>query len=596
MSTRPTPPPHGTFKEWLDHYPRIMGSVRWFITVVGLIGLSLIGTFIGSRTPAAVAVAYGPNGCTYQAEEVVTSPYGQTAALGSSFGISWRIRNIGSCKTWGPGVALAVRSNTIPTDQPRVSIQTEAGNGVDVLTVVTPMQTPAQPGLYETAWQMQAPNGQAFGPVMTRRVQVFPAGQLAPNVPLNHDLIDLSQLLRLVVSLALYPLPALLALLTAMSLGASFLQNVYQLKTPPIRHIQAMLFGGSAGHALARGSKITYSGADPAAELIGGPLWVTVADRTAILTERGAKFERILGAGVHRLKSHERVRAVVDLQIQQRKFPGRARALTKDGIPLELEIEVAFRVSEQDISGEAPPPPPPPIGLKARLRLLFGLRVSPTLLEAAKKHRFSREAVRRLVYETAISSLDSPPDWTQTFVVVRAGDITEQISDMRLDDLSSPEDPDIHPLNVIVEKGLTNARQAAAAQGIDVLNMEIGIVEPSAAIKSNIDEQRIGNWMIEWKRRAKILDAEAKAIETQAIEEARAEAQANMIESLIAGFGAATAGDPRLSNDVIALRFIDALETLMQAKSEQREQEKNPEEQPDQSAKTVLIARANRKE
>ena len=35
MSTRPTPPPHGTFKEWLDHYPRIMGSVRWFITVGG---------------------------------------------------------------------------------------------------------------------------------------------------------------------------------------------------------------------------------------------------------------------------------------------------------------------------------------------------------------------------------------------------------------------------------------------------------------------------------------------------------------------------------------------------------------------------------
>src|SRR5512142_2311421 len=101
MSTRPTPPPHGTFKDWLDHYPRIMGSVRWFITVGGLIALSIIGTFIGSRAPAAVAVAYGPNGCTYQAEEVVTSPYGQTAALGSSFGISWRIRNIGSCTTWG---------------------------------------------------------------------------------------------------------------------------------------------------------------------------------------------------------------------------------------------------------------------------------------------------------------------------------------------------------------------------------------------------------------------------------------------------------------------------------------------------------------
>jgi regulator of protease activity HflC (stomatin/prohibitin superfamily) len=581
----------------MEHNSRAVGLARLTIATFLIIALAIIGTILGAQQ---VDTARGPGGCSYQAEDANTSPFGQTAATGSAFGMTWKIRNTGTCTTWGKGVALASRSNAIPSDQPAFAIQSQPEGGVGVLSVVTTMKAPDQPGTYDTAWQMQAPTGQAFGPVMTRRVLVYPAGQPAPNPPRNHDLgDDLRQMLQLIAALVLYTFPAVLALRTVMWRAASFLQNVYQLKTPPFRHISAMLFGGNVGHARAQGTKIDYADADPAAEMIGGPLWVTVADRTAILTERGAKFGRVLGAGVHLLRPHERVRAVVDLQIQQRR--ARERALTKDGIPLELDLDLAFRVAEHDIAGEAPPPPPPPIGPQARIRMLLHLPLSPTLLEATKKHQFSREAVRRIVYETVIISPDVPSDWTRSFAVVRGGDITDQIAALRLDDLSSPEDPDIHPLNVIVENGLASARQAGGPLGIDVLAMEIGIVEPSADIKANVAEQRIGNWMIEWKSRAHILEAEGNAIAMQALEEARAEAQANMIQSLTEGFQIATAGDAKISGEVIAMRFIDALETLIQAKTERSDQEDNNEEeedeQPGQSAKTVLIARqSGRKE
>jgi regulator of protease activity HflC (stomatin/prohibitin superfamily) len=607
--TEPQPVHHGTLQEWMDHNPRAVGLARLTIATWLVIALSIIGTLIGSQQ---IDTATDLNGCVYQSEDANTSSTGQTAVAGSAFGITWKIRNTGSCTTWGKGVALVSRSDTIHSDQTIYAIQFRAEGGINILSVVTTMKAPDQPGTYDTAWQMQAPSGQAFGPVMTRRVLVYPAGQPAPNPPLNFGLVDyLSQVLRTISSLILYAFPAVLALRTVMWRGASFLQSVYQLKTPPMKHISAMLFGGSVGHARARGTKIDYyefdpmdeepgvkvnSVANPAAELIGGPLWVTAADRTAILTERGAKFGRVLGAGVHLLRPHERVRAVVDLQIQQRRL--RERALTKDGIPLELDLDLAFRISEQDIPGEAPPPPPPPIGPQARIRMLLHLPLSPTLLEATKKHQFSREAVRRIVYETVIMSPDIPPDWTRSFGIVRGGDITDQLAALRLDDLSSPEDPDIHPLNAIVENGLVSARGAGGPLGIDVLAMEIGIVEPSADIKANVAEQRIGNWMIEWKRRAHILEAEGNAIAMQALEEARAEAQATMIQSLIESFQIATAGDSKISSDVIAMRFIDALETLMQTKADRTEQEDNAEEepQPDQSAKTILIARQGRKE
>ncbi len=590
MSPNP-PQQHGTLQDWFDLHPRPIGLLRLMITLGILFLLSIIGTLIGSTHVAAPRDA---SGCTYQAEEANPPLSGQTAGAGSAFGISWKIRNTGSCQSWGTGVALVRRADAIPSDQTAYAINTDQASGLNVLSVVTQMTAPAQPGLYETAWQMQAPNGQAFGPVMTRRVQVYLAGQPQPNPPLNQDFINLTAVFHLFMSLVLYPLPAAFAILLVLWRGADFLQNVYQLKEPPISHISGMMFGGNAGHLRVRSNKIESDPSTAAMEMIGGPIWVTVTDRTAVLTERGAKFTRILGPGVHLLRAHERVRGVVDLQIQHRRQ--KQKTLSKDGIPLELDVDLTFRVGERDIEGEAPPPPPPPIGPRARVRMLIGLPVSPMLLEASKPHRFSREAIRRIVYETPIASPDAPTDWTVGFAMVRTGDLAKEFAERRLDDLSSPEDPDIHPLREIVEGSLAEIRAEVAPSGIDVLNMEIGIVEPPADIKGHVTEQRIGNWMIEWKRRAKILEAEGNAIATQAQEEAHAEAQANMIQALTEGFRIATAGDASVSSEVIAMRFIDALEALMHSQPEQQTANDREEEQPDQVAKTLMISRTDRKE
>jgi regulator of protease activity HflC (stomatin/prohibitin superfamily) len=186
------------------------------------------------------------------------------------------------------------------------------------------------------------------------------------------------------------------------------------------------------------------------------------------------------------------------------------------------------------------------------------------ILETGQPHHFSRETVRRIVYETTIFSPDQPTDWTTAFYNVRSGDITDQIANRRLDEISAPEDVQVHPRAEIARKGLEDARAVASGLGIEILDMTLGVIEPQDKFQ-HITAQMISNWKIEWERRAKILEAKAEAKRTQLLEEARAEAQANMIQALTEGYRIAVGDsqDPQISKDIIALRFIDTLETLL---------------------------------
>ena len=119
----------------------------------------------------------------------------------------------------------------------------------------------------------------------------------------------------------------------------------------------------------------------------------------------------------------------------------------------------------------------------------------------------------------------------------------------------------MHPRAEVARIGLADSRKAASAQGIEMLDMTLGVIEPQDKYP-HIADQIIANWKIEWERRAK-LEAQAEARRTQLLEEARAEAQANMIQALNEGYRIAVGDNPELSRDVIALRYIDTLETRL---------------------------------
>jgi regulator of protease activity HflC (stomatin/prohibitin superfamily) len=575
MSTANVPPsqqPPETLRDWARHNPQKMGYLRLALFAAGLLAVGFLGMRWANPNPPTVYNEAGQ--CTYGAERYDPPAEASLAVVSQTFQINWVIQNTGSCHIWSNDVFFVRRNDDIlsQTNAYPVSSQPIVTTGdnptpISVAYVTTDMIAPSTPGIYTTEWDMRTPDGRRFGPVMRQRVQVVEVNSVVPppipnEPPPSPFVVWLSGLLWIIYHL----LPALLGIVFVLWRANDFLNKTFNLPGPTssLPHVLGMMFGYTSQMLYVHQGKLVTDASSKAAEVIGGPAWLTVGEGNAVLLERGGGFSRIVGTGYHRLRPHERVRGVVELRTHYRKSS--QSVLTKDGIPVKMDVDLTFRVTENDLPDDPPPSPPPPLGPVNRLRRRLHLRVRRDVIETTRPHRFSRETVRRLVYETTIWGPDQQPDWTLSFYNVRSGDITDQIASRRLDEISAPEDTQVHPRAEIARKGLEDARDAASrvAPGVEILDMTLGVIEPRDDFK-HITTQMISNWKIEWERRAKILEAQAEAKRTQLLEEARAEAQANMIQALTEGYRIAMGDnqDPQVAKDVIALRFIDTLETLL---------------------------------
>jgi regulator of protease activity HflC (stomatin/prohibitin superfamily) len=583
MSTDNVPPakqppakqPPESLGDWFRHNPQHAGRLRLLLFALGLAVIGLLG--IRWAVPSSPTVYNAAGQCSFGAERYDPPSAARSVMVGQTFTIEWTIQNTGSCHIWNDDVFFVRRNDditgtvkTYPVSSQPLVTATESANPVIVAFVTTEMIAPSTPDVYVTEWNMQTNDGRRFGPVMRQRVQVVEAANFPPPPIPNEPPMPILDLLGWLLSFIYHLVPALLGVIFILWRANDFLNKLYNLPGPTnsLWHVIGFLFGMSAIDLYVHQGKLD----EDAGNLIGGPGWLTVGDKNAVLLERGAGFSRIVGSGWHRLRPHERVRNVIDLRTHYRK--DFQKVLTKDGIPVKMEVDLTFRLTEKDLPDDPPPAPPPPLSPFNRLKRRLGLRVRHDLLETSRPHRFSRETVRRLTYETAVFSPEQPPDWTASFYNVRSGDITDQIANRRLDEISAPEDTQIHPRAEIARKGLEDARDAAAraAPGVEILDMTLGVIEPQDNFKE-VTAQMIANWNIEWERRAKILRAKAEAKRTQLLEEARAEAQANMIQALTEGYRIAIGNNPNVSKDVIALRFIDTLETLLSRESSGEKQD-----------------------
>jgi regulator of protease activity HflC (stomatin/prohibitin superfamily) len=82
---------------------------------------------------------------------------------------------------------------------------------------------------------------------------------------------------------------------------------------------------------------------------LGGPALLVVIDGTGVYLQRGDRFSRTLGPGIHFLERFETLRDIVDLRAQtmrsgQGGTPPPITGRTKDGIKIEFNLEISFRV------------------------------------------------------------------------------------------------------------------------------------------------------------------------------------------------------------------------------------------------------------
>jgi regulator of protease activity HflC (stomatin/prohibitin superfamily) len=262
-----------------------------------------------------------------------------------------------------------------------------------------------------------------------------------------------------------------------------------------------------------------------------GPGLVIASSHYAIPLTVGTRDTRVGGNGLVFTDPRERPRSPVDLRPQNRSKV--IHALTRDGIPVKVPVSATFQIDRRGADDD---------------------RLYP----------FSQEAVFAAVHAQGVGpELEEEVEelgWDQ-IVVDRAANLAQDaIARTLLDRLleSDGEDgtPPFKTLGAEVEQELATAMKP---HGIEVLGAGLGNIEVE---DEEVLQQRVESWRARWERRRLEKEARGNAEAIRLIEEARADAQRQMIAAIAEAFQQLAEIGPPVRADVIALRFIDVLEDV----------------------------------
>jgi regulator of protease activity HflC (stomatin/prohibitin superfamily) len=272
-----------------------------------------------------------------------------------------------------------------------------------------------------------------------------------------------------------------------------------------------------------------------------GPGLVMANNHYAIPLTAGTRDTRVGGGSLVFTYDFEQPRPPVDLRPQARVKE--IQALTRDGIPVKVMMVAVFQVDRRGATGD-------------------GL------------YPFDSEAVFAAVHTQGVGpeGEGEPGElgWDQ-IVVDRAVDLLRAaIAQTLLDQLLESDEgengagkPPREELRAEVKKDLA---QAMEPHGIDVIAVGLGNIEVQ---DEEVLSQRAESWRVGWERRRLEREAWGDAEALRLLEEARADAQRQMIVAITEAFQQlADTGTP-VPAHVIALRFIDVLEDVAASPSVQ---------------------------
>ena len=243
---------------------------------------------------------------------------------------------------------------------------------------------------------------------------------------------------------------------------------------------------------------------------------------------KGNQFARSAGPGFTLLYKKEKPTHLIDLRKQLRRQP--VKTTTRDGITLETNVTVIFRVRQELVDLPGPEPYP-----------------------------YDKEAIFHICYSQSIDAYNRLRDWAEQVTPRAVALLENELGRFTLDELSTPNTPGAGPLDAIKARILQALQRDLDASGIEVLVVGVDQLKlPPAVI-----EQRIRTWQADWQRRITLQQAAGDAEAVRRIKKARARAQIEILENITQNIDAVRrAGDADLSN-IITLRMIEALEEAL---------------------------------
>lgn len=264
---------------------------------------------------------------------------------------------------------------------------------------------------------------------------------------------------------------------------------------------------------------------------VGGPMLVSLPEGHAAVTERNARFLRVLPPGGSRLERFEYVQAVIDLRTQTSKKEN-VSMLTKEGIELKTDVGLTFKLDH---------------GQEAVTKL--------------RPYPFIPDTVKRVAYAGAVGPNGKASSWEGGPIGKVVGTLSGLVSSYPLDELISPESPvEVHRL--LVQKVTEGVWSGLEKDGVKPLRMHIGRLTPPKLVS----EQHSAYWAAKQQRQEQLAHVNGTVQLLREAETARADAELLMIQALVEGVRRAQqeVGE-NLSGYLLAVRLLEALRQMFQS-------------------------------
>lgn len=336
-----------------------------------------------------------------------------------------------------------------------------------------------------------------------------------------------------------------LGLSSAFVAGVAYLKDIYGLDSHrlPFWHLISSFFGMGVPR-IDVSNRLKDAAGKEMVEIIGGPAHLNIAAGHAVLTERLAAPGDIHGPGPKFISRLERVQEFVDLH-EQEGGPVDAAAITRDGIGVTVEnVRFLYRLWDRQWEAEA---------------------TRPT--KTVNPYPFSKDAIYDFVYKRSVAVDDTgrqkPFNWQEAVTGKVLGIIKDYITDHRLDDVIASREPreQEHPRVLIRKQAYeTGFKKTMRSMGTFLRWWDPGEFK---SLKP-VEDQFLSNWSVEIDNRVELRKAEGEA-QKQAYEElGRAEAEAELLMSIINSLrGIELASDkPHALQNLILMRTAQVIRAL----------------------------------
>ncbi len=334
-----------------------------------------------------------------------------------------------------------------------------------------------------------------------------------------------------------YYLLLFMAFVAAFVVATHYLKNVYHLENwkQAAQYLGALLFAIRYPRLIVDDGEAQIApGELNLVKHIGGPGYLVVRSGNVVLLEGVDGAPRVCSTGTNFVTRREKIRQIIRLE-DRHGYIEKVETFTKDGIYVRVR------------------------DLHYRYRLRTGRNVS----EQARQRRdesqpFSFKAVLDMVYQRSVGK-DGVTPWHQLVNVAVDSAVTDYIRSHRFDEIATPRFEDEDPREQITENLYSESlKKRLAGVGAELLWADMGHFE---AVDERVDKQFVETWGAKWLGNAKVKRAFGEAQRTSYLEIGRAEAQAEMLLSIIEALDGVEKSDKNVRSIILSrtAQILDGL-------------------------------------